>query len=278
MSETTGAVPSPVSVSIQNGIAHLRLTRAERANAMDAATLQALADAVLEVRSLDGLRVLVISGDGRHFCAGGDLSHVLFDETDPERRLAHINVAYRVTERLLDLDVPVIAAVHGRCAGAALALMLAADLRVAASSTTFSLDFVRLGLLPDMGLCFLLAPAIGTGRALELALTAQVIDAEQGLAWGLVNRVVPDGHELDIALELADRLRRLPPGGLAAARSMVRTAPFQPRDAAFAAEAGRMNDLIPSDDAQRALAAFRSRARPVRDTSTQNMERGDARG
>jgi 2-(1,2-epoxy-1,2-dihydrophenyl)acetyl-CoA isomerase len=275
MSETTAAVPAPVVLSVRDGVAHLRLTRAERANAMDAATLEALADAVLEVRALDGVRVLVISGDGRHFCAGGDLSHVLFDERDPARRLAHIQVAYRVTERLLDLDVPVVAAVHGRCAGAALALMLAADLRVAASSTTFSLDFVRLGLLPDMGLCFLLAPAIGTGRALELALTAQVVDAEQGLAWGLVNRVVPDGHHLDVALELADGLRRLPPGGLAAARRMVRTAPYQSRDSAFAAEAGLMNELIPSHDAQSALAAFRSRARPA---TSSTHDKGHAHG
>ena len=81
-----------------------------------------------------------------------------------QRRLAQIEDAYAVTDALLDLDVPVVAALQGRCAGAGLALALACDLRVATSSATFSLEFVRLGLVPDMGLCWLLAPAIGGAR------------------------------------------------------------------------------------------------------------------
>src|SRR5262249_6828156 len=159
----------------------------------------------------EGVRAVVLAGQGRNFCAGGDLTHPLFDETDGSARLAQIEDAYGITEALLDLEVPVLAAIQGRCAGAGLALALGCDLRVMATSATFGLAFGRLGLVPDMGLCWMLAPAIGGARALELALTAEVIGSAQAMEWGLVNRVVPDGAELGEARAWAEALVAFPP-------------------------------------------------------------------
>ncbi|HRE01431.1 MAG TPA: enoyl-CoA hydratase/isomerase family protein, partial [Ilumatobacteraceae bacterium] len=103
--------------------------------------------------------------------------------------------AYGVTERLLDLPLPIVCAVQGRCAGAALAMVLSCDLRIATESAVFSLDFVRLGLSPDMGVCWLLGSAVGIGRALDFALSGELMDAQRALDWGIVTRVVPDGGE-----------------------------------------------------------------------------------
>jgi 2-(1,2-epoxy-1,2-dihydrophenyl)acetyl-CoA isomerase len=184
----------------------------------------------------------------------------LFDEPDAAARRSQIQAAYDVTELLLDLEVPVVCAIQGRVAGAATALVLASDIRIAAPSTVFSLDFVRLGLSPDMGVCWLLTPAIGTSRALEMAMSGDLVGADTALAWGLVSKVVDEGQQRDIAIETARRLSEHPRAGLAAIRRLVRTAHTMSRTEGFAAEIDSMNSLIPTADAQGRLADFRSRA------------------
>jgi 2-(1,2-epoxy-1,2-dihydrophenyl)acetyl-CoA isomerase len=251
----------PVSVDVEGGVAVVTMRRPDRANALGPELMAALKDALVSLRRRDGVRAVVLAGEGRNFCAGGDLTHPLFDEPDAWVRLAQIEDAYGITEALLDLDVPAVAAIQGRCAGAGLALALGCDLRVMATSATFSLDFVRLGLVPDMGLCWLLAPAIGGARALELALTADVVGSGQALEWGLVNRVVPDGAEGQEARAWAEALVAFPPGGLAATRRLVRTVGSMDRDRGFALERETMNRLIPTPDSQAQLEAFRTRRR-----------------
>jgi len=236
----------------------------ERANALGPALIPALRTALLDLRGRHDVRAVVLAGEGRHFCAGGDLDLPLFDEADPAARLAAIEEAYDITDALLDLDVPVVAAIHGRCAGAGLALALGSDLRVATASASFSLEFVRLGLVPDMGLCWLLPAAIGGSRALELALASDVIGAPQAAEWGLVNRVVPDGTHVDAATAWCRQLAAFPPRGLAAARRLLRNAPRLDRARAFEEERDVMNALIPTADSQDRLHAFRTRARQGR--------------
>jgi 2-(1,2-epoxy-1,2-dihydrophenyl)acetyl-CoA isomerase len=216
--------------------------------------------ALRDVAADESIRAVVLAGEGKHFCAGGDLRHPLFDEPDADARLPQIRAAYDVTEQLLDLEVPVVCAIQGRVAGAATALVLASDIRVAAPSTVFSLDFVRLGLSPDMGVCWLLTPAVGTSRALEMALTGDFVDAEAALAWGLVSKVVDEGRQREVAIETAQRLAQHPRAGMAAIRRLVRTAHTMPRAEGFAAEIDSMNSLIATADAQGRLADFRSRA------------------
>ena len=260
MTETADRSDQAVSLSIEAGIATMVLSRPERANAMDAEFFRAVAEAFEEISADQSVRVVVLAGDGRHFCAGGDLRHPLFDDPDPRSRRRQIEAAYDVTSLMLDLDVPIVSALQGRIAGAATAMVLATDIRVAAASTVFSLDFVRLGLSPDMGVCYLLAPAIGTGRALEMALTGDLVDADKALAWGLVSRVVDEGRQRDVALDVAMQLVEHPRGGMGSIRRLIRSAPLMERAAGFDAEIASINRLIPSEDAQARLAAFRSRA------------------
>jgi 2-(1,2-epoxy-1,2-dihydrophenyl)acetyl-CoA isomerase len=250
-----------VVVDITAGIAAIQLARPERANALDAASFRELAAALDRCTADPDVRAITLSGQGSHFSAGGDLDHPVFSAPDAEARREHLRPAYEVTARILDAPVPVVTAIHGRCAGAALAIVLASDLRVGAPSSTFSLDFVRLGIMPDMGVSWLLGRSVGTGRALELALTAEVLDAPTALEWGLLSRVVDDGTVLDAATQIARSFAEFPPAGLRAARWLVREAPFMNRDQAFATEIDAVVELLASPEAQSRLDAFRRRKR-----------------
>ncbi len=250
-----------VAVDVTDRIATIALARPSRANALDSAAFVELAAALDRCTADAAVRAIVLTGQGAHFSAGGDLDHPVFSAADADERREHLQPAYAVTTRLLDSPVPVVTAVQGRCAGAAVALVLASDLRVGATSSTFSLDFVRLGITPDMGVSWLLARSIGTGRALELALTAEAIDAACALEWGLLSRVVEDGTQIEAATQIARSLAEFPAGGLRAARKLVREAPFMDRERAFDAEIDAVTELVGSPDAQARFDAFRNRKR-----------------
>ena len=253
--------PELITIDIDDNVATLSLNRADRANAMDGPFFAALCESLDSVGGRADVKVVLLRGEGRHFCAGGDLDHPLFSDDDAESRRRQIAEAYAVTTRLLDLAVPVVCAVQGRCAGAGLALVMSADVRVAADTAKFSLDFVRLGLSPDMGTGWLLASAVGTGRALDFALTGEVIGAQQALDWGIVTRLVPETDLLDTATALARRLADHPRGGVEAIRRLARGLPNMSRGDGFEAEMIEMVRLTATPEARQRLDAFRTRAR-----------------
>jgi 2-(1,2-epoxy-1,2-dihydrophenyl)acetyl-CoA isomerase len=255
---TSGPVlaAAPVGIEREGRISTISLRRPARANALSEALIDELPRVLVAEASDHEVGAIVLTGDGPHFCAGGDIGHRLFTIDDPAVREPLIRAAYLITEALLDLEVPVVVAVNGACAGAAMAMVAAADIRVAAASARFSLDFVKLGLLPDMGICHLLPRDIGVAATLELALLGDRIDAHDAQRLGLVSRVVADEALLPTAHELAARLAGTPPETLRTIRHAVRELPDRPRDVAFADEAAAMNRLIGSPDAQERLADF----------------------
>lgn len=253
-----------VQVELMGNVAVMELARADRANSMDGAMFAAMCAALERLGDHTQARAIVLCGRGRNFCAGGDLDHPLFSEDDEPRRRAQIAAAYEVTTRLLDHPLPIVAAIQGRCAGAGLAVALSTDVRVGARSAVFSLDYVRLGLVPDMGLCYLLASTVGTGRALEIAMTADLFNATRAQELGVLAHVVEDGSERATALEIAGRLAAHPPLGLAGTRRLVRAAPWMDRADAFAAEIDVMTTLTASPDSRARLEAFRERQRAPR--------------
>jgi 2-(1,2-epoxy-1,2-dihydrophenyl)acetyl-CoA isomerase len=250
-----------VQVTVDEGVATVELNRPQRANCMDGPMFAAISSALDAVKAMPEVKSVVLCGAGRHFCAGGDLDHPLFSDDDRASRRRQIEDSYEVTSRLLDLPLPVVTAVQGRCAGAGLALVLGSDIRVASRSAVFSLDFVRLGLVPDMGVCYLLASSMGTGRALDLALTGELAPAERLFEWGVISRLVDDGDERAAAMRVARQLAKHPPAGMARIRSLVRTASYLDRREAFELEVSTMTELTASDDARAQLQAFRERAR-----------------
>lgn len=186
---------------VRDGYAVIRLNRPERYNALSHALVADLRER-LELLDADAqVRAIVLTGAGRAFCSGADLGGGPSDAEDVVRRL-YIPLIEQVTR----MSTPLIAAVNGPAAGAGFSLALAADLRLASPDASFSLSFVKVGLVPDAGATWLLPRTVGSTRAAEIALLGRKVSAEQALAWNLVNEVVPAVELLDRACELAAEL------------------------------------------------------------------------
>lgn len=195
----------------ETGIGIVTLNRPEKMNALTREVLQEL-DAALETLEKDAsVKAVILTGRGRGFCAGGDLEgHPAFSDNSALNREGYLREAQKVTRRITGLAKPVIAAVNGVAAGAGLDLALACDIRIAAEDAVFAEVFVLAGGMPDMGGTYFLPRLVGVGKALELILTGDRIDAREAWRIGLVNRIVPSSEVLVRAKELAARIAKGP--------------------------------------------------------------------
>jgi enoyl-CoA hydratase len=195
---------------IRPGIAVLTLNRPERRNAMNYDLVRGLYDALDELETDRSCRVIVLTGAGRGFCAGLDLSEGASPPTTAGLGRAQAGMTVQkliagLVPKMRSVPQPVIAAVNGAASGGGLALALASDVRVAAESARFNVAFIRVGLSGcDIGVSWMLPRLIGASRAFELLLTGRLIDATEADRIGLVTRVVPDADVLESALETAE--------------------------------------------------------------------------
>jgi 2-(1,2-epoxy-1,2-dihydrophenyl)acetyl-CoA isomerase len=200
-----------------NGVLTLTLNRPEALNALTGTMLKGLTDAVVKAGRDKAVRVIVLAGAGRAFCAGADLGDVKkrmkdgkFEHGEELRKAFNpLILAIRRVEK------PVICAVQGTAAGAGASLALACDLKICSSDAKFLNAFSKVGLIPDSGMTWTLPRTIGLSRALEHAWLARPIAADQALAWGLVNDVVPLADLNGDTMLLADSLLFVPPLALA---------------------------------------------------------------
>jgi enoyl-CoA hydratase len=201
-------------------VALLTLNRPDRLNAMSHELVADLHDALDELRTDESIRVVVLTGAGRGFCAGLDLKGAgpaprTEDLGRPQAGMVSQQHIASLVPKLRSLRQPVIAAVNGPAAGGGFAITLASDIRLASGSAKFNVAFVRIGLSGcDIGVSWLLPRLIGASAAFELLLTGRLIDAETALRLGLVSRVVPDGEVVDAALEVADEIIANSPMGV----------------------------------------------------------------
>jgi enoyl-CoA hydratase len=195
---------------VRPGIALLTLNRPERLNAMNYDLVRGLYDALDELEADRSCRVIVLTGAGRGFCAGLDLSEGASPPTTAGLGRAQAGMTVQkliagLVPKMRSVPQPVIAAVNGAASGGGLALALASDVRVAAESARFNVAFIRVGLSGcDIGVSWMLPRLIGASRAFELLLTGRLIDAAEADRIGLVTRVVPDVGVLESALETAE--------------------------------------------------------------------------
>jgi enoyl-CoA hydratase len=213
-------VPTVVIERPESGVALVTLDRPGSLNAMTAELVGELHDTLEEISGDRSCRVVVLTGAGRGFCAGLDLGG--YGTPPGADDLAGVPAAFATQQhiaalvpRLRALHQPVIAAVNGPAAGGGLALALASDVRIAATSARFNVAFVRIGLSGcDIGVSWLLPRLIGASRAWELMLTGRIVEADEADRIGLVTRVVPDGELIDAALETAGLIARNSPWGV----------------------------------------------------------------
>lgn len=195
-----------------DGVATVTLDRPDRLNALTFDVYADLRDLLAEIEHRDDVRVLVITGEGRGFCSGGDVDDIIgeLQGADTRQLLDFTRMTGAVVERVRRLPMPVIAAVNGTAAGAGAVIALAADLRVLAESASFHFLFTKVGLAgADMGSAYLLPRVVGLGRATEILLLGDRIDAAEAVGMGLAGRVVPDEN---LAAETSDLARRLADG------------------------------------------------------------------
>jgi enoyl-CoA hydratase/carnithine racemase len=212
-----------IKVAEDNGIVTITLNRPERLNAFVGHMRRDLAETLEEAGSDPHVRVVIITGAGRAFCAGGDVNFMaeLVERNDSEEFARLLGAARRVILAIRQMTKPVIASINGPASGAGFNLALACDLRIASSEATFSQSFVKLGFHPDWGGTYFLPRMVPSNIACELFFLGDSISAEQALQLGLVNRVVPAGELEAETRKLAERLRDGPAVSIAATKHAV---------------------------------------------------------
>jgi 2-(1,2-epoxy-1,2-dihydrophenyl)acetyl-CoA isomerase len=250
-----------VTLETGDGVARLTLNRPHALNAWDAQLGHDLADALAAVAADPHARALLITGAGRAFSSGADLrSEMPVTAAGKPNLYGRLHDLYNpVILAVRRLGVPVIAAINGAAVGVGASLALACDLIVCAESAYFLLAFANIGLSVDGGASTLLAGRVGYTRAVELAMLADRLSASEALAWGLVNRVVPDAELADTATALARRLADGPPGAYAAIKALLEDACFPGLEGQLEREAVLQQQRGESADFIEGVSAFLQR-------------------
>ncbi len=243
----------------RGAVAVLSLNRPAALNALDAELVGALSRVLESAVSDPGVRTIVLTGTGGAFCSGADLKEALRD-LDAGLALGERLAAFQKNVRLIvGCDKPVIAAVDGAAVGFGADLALACDLRVLSERAYLQEKFVGIGLMPDGGGTFHLARLVGLGRALELLLLGERIEATRAVELGLALRVVPEAQLLEEALALAERLADGPPLALAAIKHATRKSLDGTLEDALAREASGQTALLQSADLREGVVAWTAR-------------------
>jgi 2-(1,2-epoxy-1,2-dihydrophenyl)acetyl-CoA isomerase len=254
-----------VIVQVAEGIAQVTLNRPGELNAFDGPMIRELAAATRALVDRKDLRVIVLSGAGRGFCAGADLGYLaeaLRDHRESEA-MDLLRAGGEVVRMLHNFPGAVIASLNGPAAGGGASLALACDYRIASEEATLGVVFHRVGLHPDMGATWLLPRLVGPSRALELIRSAEMVPANRCLAMGLVNRVVPHGRLAEETAALAARLAALPRQAAEASKASVMAGSPAGLNAALAREEAAQAACFRDPDAVEGLAAFHERRTPA---------------
>ena len=251
---------SRVSVTYENHIAHVRLTRANKMNAVDQDMITAVIAAGNEVEASDA-RAVIVSGEGKAFCAGIDISGLSgMIGKDPAELLMPRTHGNGTTNQWQEftmvwsrMDIPVIAAVHGVCFGAGIQLALGADIRIASPDAKFAVMEMKWGIVPDMGGMVLLPRLVRSDVLRRMTYTAEPVGAEQAERWGLVTEIADD--PLAAAQALAETIAGKSPSAIRAAKRLIGVAETADAVAVLDAESREQVDLMGKPHQMEVVAA-----------------------
>ena len=195
-----------IQLEKQNAIGILRFNRPGQLNAFETVMIQEAPAALRELLADESVRVVVITGNGKGFCAGADMNLLqeLGATSDTTRGKILVSTGSEMVEMIHAADKPVIAAINGPAAGGGAGIALGCDIRVMAQSASIGFTFIRIGLHPDLGCTYFLPRLVGPAKAAELMMTGEMVGAEEALRLGMVNHVVPDAELLPATLKLAN--------------------------------------------------------------------------
>lgn len=243
-----------------------RLNRPEKLNALSAGISAGMHELVRRLNSGEtGARATIVTGEGRAFCAGGDVTSFPTSNqigVRPRAAYARPHPERSIARAMHSCDVPIIGAINGFAVGAGFGLALSTDLRIAADDAVFQVAQIKRGLLADMSTGPLLREAVGNQRALELMLSGRRIDAQEALELGLVLSVVPRDRLMEEALALATSIAGGPPLGMAASKHVVYMAGDHDLEQADTFVSLSVAGLFKTDDAAEGVRSFRERREP----------------
>ncbi len=256
-----------VLFSEEAGIVTLTLNRPKVLNALNGEMVEGLVAAFDRVEGSGKARVVVVKGSGNGFLAGGDIKFFteLMGLSPTERRLRFerfIQDVHPVIVRMRRLRQPIIASVHGPCAGFGMSLMMACDLAIASADSIFTLAYIHLGVSPDGGSTFFLPRHVGAKKAMEIALLGDRFDAATAASWGLVNQVVPAAELAERTAALAKRLAQGPAEALAATKRLLAGSLNATLDSQLQAEAEAFSGCAATGDFPEAVDAFVNKRPP----------------
>ena len=253
-----------IQVTEAEGIATITLCRPDRLNTFIGHMRRDLAEALEHAGSDRNVRVVVITGAGRAFCAGGDIAFMaeLMQRRDAEEFSRILGAGRRVILAIRQMTKPVIAAINGPASGAGCNLALACDLRIAANTATFSQSFAKVGLHPDWGGTYFLPRLVTPNKACEMFFLGETIDAAEAMRLGIVNQVVAPEDLESATQQLAERLRAAPPIALAAAKHAVYMSQSAELEEMLRFETEAQLRCFDSDDGHEGVQAFLEKREP----------------
>jgi 2-(1,2-epoxy-1,2-dihydrophenyl)acetyl-CoA isomerase len=254
-----------ISVDRDGSVAKITLNRPDRLNALTHVMSDELVDAFTQAREDDSVRAVLLTGEGRGFCAGQDLTEFR-DSTEagkPPDIKAHLERAYhKLIPIMVEIPKPVVCAVNGVAAGAGVSLAVACDVRIASEAARFTQAFVKIGLVPDSGGTWLLSRVVGPAKALELSISGEMVDAEAALGMGLVSRVVAADALEKESLDYAASLAALPTQAIGEAKALIRDAMSSDLHEALRREAEAQARMGQTHDFMEGVTAFVEKREP----------------
>jgi 2-(1,2-epoxy-1,2-dihydrophenyl)acetyl-CoA isomerase len=244
------------------GIATITFNRPDAMNSMNKELVDDLIAVLTDVKQDSEIRVVVLTGGGKAFCAGGDLFY-LASLTEPIVAHRFIRQVGNIISLIMGMDKPVIAMVNGVAAGAGFNIALACDIVIAAKSVKFAQSFSKVGLVPDCGGFYLLPRVVGMHKAKELMFTADLIDAETALRLGIVNNIVDEAELTDMVNKLATRLAAGAPIALSFIKKMVNRSGGLDLESALAFEEDLQSICMQTADHREGIKAFKEKRAPV---------------
>lgn len=244
----------------EGAVGILTLDRPDRLNAMGDPMWDALYEHLVKIAADDELRAVILTGAGRAFCSGGDITNMA--NTDIVSGRARSKKRHRAVHALYSLEKPVIAAIRGACYGIGNALALACDLAIASENAKFSMAFKKVGVVPDGGAIFFLTQYLGIGRAKELVYTARAVPAAEALSLGLVSRVVPDDRLDAEARALAKEMAESATYALALAKKMFQSMAVPTLEMLLENEVLNSGIARQTHDHKEGVAAFKEKRAP----------------
>jgi 2-(1,2-epoxy-1,2-dihydrophenyl)acetyl-CoA isomerase len=266
MSTTSPAVQENVVVLERReaGVATLIINRPDRMNAINKDLAVALNQALDRLSGDQEIRVIVLTGAGRAFCAGGDLG--VIGKGHREKNTKELQLILRsgmqIVLKMRTMRQPVIAAIHGPAAGAGMNIALAADIRIASDEASFGQNFAKVGLFPDYGGTFFLPELVGPAIAAEMFYTGDMIDAATALRLGLVNRLVPFAQLEAEASALAQKIAQGPPVAIRAVKKMLFAGSRAKLERALELEVEEQMKCFQSQDCGEGIQAFFDKRKP----------------